>query len=115
MSALDFKLYMADFWTANAKKAMQPAPAPLKLTPEERKNLRAGCQDNETHFNGSANVDADTVLKALAYVEELEKQIEYREKEIYWQLYKLRNHADQGCLDMESVKDAADNLHITLD
>lgn len=85
-----------------------------KLTPEEYHAIRAGCHDNETFFNGSANVAADTVLKAIAYIEELEKNIAEREEMIVFALGRMKNHADQRCLDMESLKDAADTLGITL-
>lgn len=61
-----------------AKSETTPAHQahPLFLTGEERNDIRSGCHPNEVHFNDSANVSVDTVLKMLGYVEHLEATLE---------------------------------------
>lgn len=72
-----------------------------QLTPEEINDLRSGCDDYVTFYNGSANVEPANVLKALAYIAELEahaahlltehaddcagliRQIKLRDKELF--------------------------------
>ena len=80
-----------------------------RLTSEERADLRAGCDDNATHFNGSANVGADTVLKAMAYILELELRLEAidisYDKKMHWLVMQV-DSADWAAAELEAENKA---------
>ena len=60
---------------AGQYKPVGAADLVLWLTDEDRADIRSGCDPQATHFNDSADVKVDLVVKMLGYVEQLEFQL----------------------------------------